>query len=42
MQFDSRWDRVRFFFTSGSARAMLMLVSVVAMVLGGAAPQKWD
>jgi hypothetical protein len=42
MQLDSRWDRVRALFTPGTARALLMLISVVAMVLGGGAPHKWD
>jgi hypothetical protein len=42
MQLDSRWDRVRVLFTPGSARAVLMLVSVVAMVLGGSAGSRWD
>jgi hypothetical protein len=40
--FDSTWERVRVTVTPGHLRAALMLISLVAMVLGGAADEHWS
>ena len=38
----TRWDHIRSLCTPQTVRALLMLTSLAAMVLGAAAPQKWD
>jgi hypothetical protein len=40
--FDSTWERVRVAATPGKLRVALMLISLVAMVLGGAADEHWS
>jgi hypothetical protein len=40
--FDSHWERVRLSLTPRNVRVALTLVSIVAMVLGGAASDRWD
>jgi hypothetical protein len=40
--FDSTWERVRAATTPGNVRVALMLISLVAMVLGGAADEHWS
>lgn len=40
-QLDSQWTRVRLNLSSGKLRIALMLISLVAMSLGGAADETW-
>jgi hypothetical protein len=40
--FDSHWERVRFSLTPGKLRAGLAVLSLVALVLGGAADAHWS
>jgi hypothetical protein len=39
--FDSHWEHVRFAVTPGKMRVALVLISLVAMVLGGGADEHW-
>jgi hypothetical protein len=38
---DSHWERVRFSLTSTHLRVGLAILSIVALVLGGAADEHW-
>lgn len=40
--FDSHWERVRLFITPANLRIGLFVLSIAAMVLGGAADEAWD
>jgi hypothetical protein len=39
---DSHWERVRFSITPGNLRIGLVILSIAAMVLGGAADESWS
>jgi hypothetical protein len=38
---DSHWERVRFSLTPAKLRIGLAMLSIVALVLGGAADSRW-
>jgi hypothetical protein len=42
MTAECRWDRVRMLMTPTSAKMLLMVVGLLAMVLGGAADERWS
>ncbi len=40
--FDSHWERIRLLMTPTNLRIGLFVLSIAAMVLGGAADESWD
>lgn len=42
MRLDSRWERLTLAANPLNARALLVVVGIVAMLLGGAADWRWN